>query len=332
MELSRRDFIKKMGSGVIGGALATSLPFKSYGINSSRDLFFNISLAQWSLHRSYYGNSLEAEGEKFGRALQDDPDSVLQGSLDPLYFPRVARQKFGINAVEYVNTFYFGKVKNQSYIKELKKIADKEGVSSQIIMCDSEGDLGDPDSMKRKKAVENHFKWVGMARYLGCHSIRVNAESRGSYKEQMKLAADGIRQLCEFAAPYDINILVENHGGLSSNAQWLMEVMERVDHPNAGTLPDFGNFNISEDNFYDRYKGVRELMPRAKAVSAKSYDFDERGNETTIDYIRMLKIVQEAEYSGYIGIEYEGNRLSEEEGILATKELLERAGNRLSNE
>jgi len=332
MVLNRREFIKKIGSGIIGGTLATRLPFKSYGNSPSTNLFFNISLAQWSLHRSYFGNSLDEGWEKFGRALQNDPDSVLQGSLDPLYFPRVARQKFGINAVEYVNTFYFGKVKNQSYIKELKKIADNEGVSSQIIMCDAEGDLGDPDSMKRKKAVENHFKWVGMARYLGCHSIRVNARSRGSYEEQMKLAADGIRQLCEFSAPYDINVLVENHGGLSSNAQWLMGVMERVDHPNAGTLPDFGNFNISEDNSYDRYKGVRELMPLAKAVSAKSYDFDEQGNETTIDYFQMMKIVREAGYNGYIGIEYEGNRLSEEDGILATKQLMERAGNRLSNE
>ena len=332
MVLNRREFIKKIGSGVIGGTLATSLPFKSYSDSSSGNLFFDISLAQWSLHRSYFGNSLDEGSEKFGRALQNDPESVLQGSLDPLYFPRVARQKFGINAVEYVNTFYFGKVKNQSYIKELKKVADGEGVSSQIIMCDDEGDLGDPDSLRRKKAVENHFKWVGMARYLGCHSIRVNARSRGSYEEQMKLAADGIRQLCEFSDPYDINVLVENHGGLSSDAQWLIGVMERVDHPNAGTLPDFGNFNISEGNSYDRYKGVRELMPRAKAVSAKSYDFDERGNETTIDFFRMINIVREAEYNGFIGIEYEGNRLSEEEGILATKQLLERAGNRLSNE
>ncbi|MBA7483157.1 hypothetical protein ES707_18668 [subsurface metagenome] len=178
--------------------------------------------------------------------------------------------------------------------------------------------------------MENHHKWVEAAKFLGCHSIRVNAASAGSYDEQMKLAADGLCRLVEFGDQHDINVIVENHGGLSSNGQWLTGVMKMVDHPRCGTLPDFGNFRISEEEEYDRYKGVEELMPYAKAVSAKSNDFDENGNETATDYLRMMKIVLDAGYRGYVGIEYEGPNLSASEGIIATKKLLERVREQLA--
>jgi sugar phosphate isomerase/epimerase len=191
-------------------------------------------------------------------------------------------------------------------------------------MCDGEGALGDPDDAARTTAVENHYRWVEAARHLGCHSIRVNAQSRGTPDEQRALAADGLRRLTEFAAERDINVIVENHGGLSSNGTWLTSVMRAVDHPRCGTLPDFGNFQIGEGEWYDRYQGVAELMPFAKAVSAKSHDFDEQGNETGTDFMRMMHIVLDAGYRGHVGIEYEGSRLSEPDGIRATKALLER--------
>jgi L-ribulose-5-phosphate 3-epimerase len=262
---------------------------------------FSISLAQWSLHKALYTRK-----------------------LDNLDFAATAKNKFDIDAIEYVNQFFKDKANDDGYLTQMKKRADDLGVRSVLIMCDGEGRLGDPDDAARKQAVENHHKWVKAAKFLGCHAIRVNAASEGGYEEQQKLAADGLRRLCEFADTHGLNVLVENHGGLSSNGQWLAGVMELIDHDRAGTLPDFGNFRIKQGEWYDRYRGVEELMPYAKAVSAKSYAFDDAGNETEINYRRMMKIVLAAGYHGHVGIEYEGSQLSEMEGIAATKALLER--------
>ena len=276
---------------------------------------FEISLAQWSLHRSLYS-----------------------GELDHLDFAKISKENFGIDAIEYVNSFFFEKAEDKSYLREMKNRADDYGVKSLLIMCDNEGSLGDPDNQKRQKAVENHYKWHEAAKYLGCHSIRVNAylteslhglevgdyTKTGSYENQVSLAADGLRKLTEFGANIGINTIVENHGGLSSDGAWLASVMKAVDHPMCGTLPDFGNFRIKGDRWYDRYKGVKELMPFAKAVSAKSHDFDSNGNETRTDFFRMMDIVLDAGYSGYVGIEYEGSEMDEMSGIKATKDLLER--------
>ena len=264
---------------------------------------FKISLAEWSLHRT-----------------------IRSKKIDHLDFFDITKNKFGLSAVEYVNVFFFDKANDNGYLNEMKIRADDLGIKSLLIMCDSEGNLGDPDPKQRKKAIENHYKWVDAARFLGCHSIRVNARSAGSYDEQIKLATDGLRRLTEFANDLGINIIVENHGGLSSNGTWLSKVIQDVDHPMCGTLPDFGNFKIEGNTWYDRYKGVSELMPFAKAVSAKSHSFDYEGNDTQTDYYKMIKIVLDSGYNGYIGIEYEGNELGEMEGILATKELLERVG------
>ncbi len=296
--MNRRDFLKQLGRYSVGisGVVLSSNVLSS----CSEKLLFNISLAEWSLHKSIFG-----------------------GEIAHLDFAKITKSEFGIDAVEYVNQFFSDKAKDKAYLQEMKKRAAGEGVRSLLIMCDGEGNIGDPDEQKRLQTVENHFKWIEAAKYLDCHSIRVNAASEGSYEEQMKLAADGLRRLAEFGETHDINVIVENHGGLSSNAQWLTGVMKMVDHPRCGTLPDFGNFRIEEDQWYDYYEGVKELMPYAKAVSAKSYDFDSDGNETKIDFKRMMKIVADAGYRGYVGIEYEGERLSEKEGILATKKLLE---------
>jgi sugar phosphate isomerase/epimerase len=238
----------------------------------------------------------------------------------------VARTDYGIEAIELVNQFMMDKATDAAYLQDLKKRASDEGVKILLIMCDGEGELGDPDTAKRNQAVMNHHKWADAAKALGCHSIRVNAGTGGvgSPEEQQKRAADGLSQLSAYCAPLGLNCIVENHGGLSSNGKWLAGVMRMVNKPNCGTLPDFGNFQISEGNWYDRYLGVTELMPFAKAVSAKSYNFNEAGQCVETDYPRMMKIVLDAGYHGHVGIEYEGDKLSEAQGIRATKLLLDR--------
>jgi L-ribulose-5-phosphate 3-epimerase len=269
---------------------------------------FRISLAQWSLNRAFRG-----------------------GKLDNLDFAKVARNEFGIDAIEYVNQMFFEKGNDQAYLAEMKKRASDHGVKSLLIMIDREGNLGEPDSQRRKQAVEKHYKWVEAAKFLGCHSVRVNAAtSEQDFEKAKDYAADGLRQLSEFAKPLGLNVIVENHGGLSSNGKWLSETIQKVGLPNCGTLPDFGNFRLGDGQEYDRYLGVAELMPYAKAVSAKSYDFDDKGQETKIDYLKMLSLVLRAGYHGYVGIEYEGKVLGEYEGIRATKNLLERCQRELA--
>lgn len=295
---NRRNFIKTsiaatagtmLVSPVLGGIAAKKSPFK-------------ISLAEWSLHKTLFAKE-----------------------MTNLQFPVVSRE-LGIDAVEFVNQFFKDQAKDEKYLAELLKITKNEGVTNVLIMCDGEGMVGAPDKAERIKTVENHKKWIDAAAFLGCHSIRVNAGSQGSYEEQQKLAADGLRMLCEYGDTKKINILVENHGGLSSNGDWLSGVMKMVDHKRVGTLPDFGNFTINRETGeeYDRYKGVEQLMPFAKGVSGKSYAFDAQGNETKMDYYRLMKIVKDSGYKGYVDVEYEGSELSEKEGILATKKLLEK--------
>lgn len=259
-----------------------------------KPMLFKISLAQWSLHNTFF-----------------------KGKLDNRDFAKTARTEFKIGAIEYVNQFFKDKAEDQAYLAELKAQHEEHKVRALLIMIDGEGALGDVDEAKRKQAVENHYKWVEAAKTLGCHSIRVNAQtSEKNFEEAKKLAADGLRRLSEFAAERKINVIVENHGGLSSDGKWLSETIASVGLKNCGTLPDFGNFYD-----YDRYQGVTDLMKYAKGVSAKSYEFDGEGNETKIDYAKMLKIVVDAGYKGHIGIEYEGKG-DEYEGIRATRKLL----------
>ncbi len=296
--MNRRQFFKDgffLSAGFAFGGL------KMVSCNKNIKNLFKISLAQWSLHRSLFNKE-----------------------IDNFDFIRLTKTKYKISAVEYVNTFFFDKAEDKNYLNEMNQIAKDFDVKNLLIMCDNEGNLGDPDKKNREKAVENHYKWVNAAKTLGCHSIRVNAKSEGEYNDQVRLASDGLRMLSEFADSIGINILVENHGGLSSNGKWLAQVMKTVDHSRIGTLPDFGNFKIDENDVYDRYVGVKELMPFAKAVSAKSHEFDKDGNEVQTDYNKMMKIVLDSGYSGYVGIEYEGSNHTESDGIMLTKNLLEK--------
>lgn len=305
MTLHRRQFL--IQASAVSASIGAATLGQRLGAADAQQPLFKISLAEWSLHRT-----------------------LKEGKLDNRDFAKVAKNDYGIEAIEYVNQFFKDKARDKAYLAELKQRAEDLGVKTLLIMIDGEGNLGDADDQKRAKAVENHYPWVEAAKFLGCHSIRVNAASSGSYEEQLDRAADGLRRLTEFAAPHEINVIVENHGKLSSNGQWLSAVIKKVDRPRCGTLPDFGNFRLADGKEYDRYKGVAELMPFAKAVSAKSHDFDDAGNETQTDYRRMVKIVIDAGYHGYLGIEYEGSKLSEPEGIRATKKLLEKVRQELS--
>ena len=280
------------------------------------DLFFDISLAQWSYNRA-----------------------IRRGDLDHLGFAAKAKS-LGIDAIEYVSQFFEDKVNDTAYLNEMNSRADSEGVKQLLIMVDGEGDLGDLNDNVRQKAIENHYKWVNAAKVLGCHSIRVNAHGKGSYEDVAAAAVAGLGALSEYAAQEDINILVENHGGYTSSGKWLSEVMSQIDKTNCGTLPDFGNFcqtigygSINDPNCkdpYDIYQGLDELMPFAKAVSAKSYNFDNDGNQPVINYEKMMKIVKDHGYTGYVGIEYEGRAMPEENGVKATRDLLIKVGKKLS--
>lgn len=307
-QTNRRGFLKSAALGVsaIGGATALS---GCKTLNFGGGKLFDISLAQWSLNRQFFG-----------------------GKIDALDFAKVSREEFDIGAIEYVNQFFKTKAKDEAYLADLKKRAADHGVTSLLIMVDGEGQLGHADAAERAKTVSNHHKWVDAAKYLDCHSVRVNAGTTGSgsFEEKQKLAADGLRQLSEYGAKQGLNVIVENHGGLSSNGAWLAGVMKLVNLDNCGTLPDFGNFHVGGGKMYDRYKGVDELMPYAKAVSAKSHEFDAEGNEVKTDYLRMMKIVLEHGYNGYVGVEYEGSKVDAYQGIKLTKALLERVRDQLS--
>jgi sugar phosphate isomerase/epimerase len=306
--IGRRIFLKTAAISTATTMIGAERLSRAQETDQDQKKMFDISLAEWSLHRMLRG-----------------------GALVNLDFPKFTKDTFGIYAVEYVNSFFKDKAKDADYLAQLKRRCESEGIDSVLIMVDGEGAIGHADEADRKQAVENHFKWVEAAKALDCHSIRVNAQSSGSYDEQQERAADGLRTLAQFAADHGLNVIVENHGGLSSNGAWLAGVMKKVDLPNCGTLPDFGNFNLGDGKTYDRYQGVEELMPFAKAVSAKSHEFSEAGDEVHTDYRKMMQIVLDAGYRGYVGVEYEGGKHSEVEGIKLTKALLERIREELSS-
>jgi len=310
MSQTRRRFIKNSVSASIGAAVFADIPtFKIF--NRKMDSL-KISLAEWSLNKALYAYELS--------------------NLD---FPVYAKKELGIDAVEYVSKFFKGT--GNDYLAELLKRSTDNEVTNVLIMVDDEGDLAFLYDPARIQAVERHYRWVEAAKILGCHSIRVNAKGEeGTAEESAKAAVDGLGRLVEYGEKLEIGVIVENHGGYSSDGKWLANVISQVNSKYCGTLPDFGNFCLKEKvvegkntciDEYDRYQGVEEMMPFAKGVSAKSRDFDDQGNETSTDYRKMMQIIKNAGYTGYIGIEYEGERLSEKEGIIATRNLLERVYN-----
>ena len=305
--MKRRSFVK---NSILGATALTSIPLLS-SFSPSKPL--KISLAQWSLHRTFNA-----------------------GKLDPIDFASIAKERYQIDAAEYVNGFYNEHAEDEPFWTKMKERSKQAGVKNLVIMVDDEGELGSADKQARMKAVENHYKWVNAASILGCHSVRVNAfgdPDRDTYRAAIM---DGMSRLAEYAAKMKLNVIIENHGLFSSDAALIAGIIKEVNMSNFGAFPDFGNWCLSAkwgttqgdcDQVYDRYQGVAELLPYAKAVSAKSYNFNQQGEDTKIDYYKMLKIVKESDYEGYIGIEYEGMEKGEHEGIIVTKALLEKAWN-----
>lgn len=315
---NRRTFMKSAALAAAAISAGPAVHAKSNKIlpgipvEGEEGLFFDISIAEWSFW------------------------TILRGTnkrLDNLDFPAYCKDNFGITIVEYVDQFFPSADKD--YVKDLMQRTQDIGVKNNLIMIDTAGSLGLLDEEKRKEAVEKHYQWVEAAEILGCQAIRVNARGNGTDLDVAYATTKSLITLCRFAADYGINVIVENHGGYSSRAPWLTSVIRNTGMINCGILPDFGNFVIERregGERYDLYQGVREFMPLAKGVSAKSHDFDEEGNETTKDYYKLLKIVKDSGFRGIIGIEYEGRNLSPDEGVKATKELLIKAGTAVMQE
>ncbi|HCD52827.1 MAG TPA: xylose isomerase [Balneolaceae bacterium] len=310
--MNRRDFLKT--SGLFTGACFTGV----HMVPQLNTFDFRISLAEWSHHKEIFG-----------------------GEFTNLDFPVIAKQRYDISAVEYVNQFFAVKATDKKYLKELKKRADDNGVQNVLIMIDNEGAISSTDMKVRDQAVENHYKWVEAAKFLGCHAIRINLFGAEHVDDWISASVDGLGKLTEFGAQHKIHVIVENHGGHSSHGARLAKVMKQVNSSWVGTLPDFGNFCVARENGemwgapcvekYDLYRGVEELMPYAKGVSAKTFHFDEEGNEPDIDFMRLFTIIKKSGWNnGYVGIEYEGDSLEPAEGIKKTKALLERVRAKLA--
>jgi sugar phosphate isomerase/epimerase len=300
-DYSRRDFLRQ-GLQAAGGLVltptllaqtTTSQPATTPASSTKK---FEISLAAWSVHRMFFA------------------DKIKQIDL-----PELCRKEFDIGGLELVNSFFPSP--QYVYCKDLRKRADDHGVKILLIMCDGEGDMCHADPAERRQAVRNHRKWLDAAHLLGCHSIRCNASgAEPGDPDAVKRCAESFAALVDLARPDKLNVIIENHWGFSSDPDALLAVLKEVNDPLLGTLPDLGNFPPEAD----RYEAVRKMMPYAKGVSAKCYAFDLEGNETTIDYARMMRIVLDAGYRGFLGIEYEGKDPDEIAGVKTCKRLLER--------
>lgn len=304
---TRRQFLTQGALGLAAASTLSAAHHKSKG-DGHHDTWFDISLAQWSDNKDYWS-----------------------GKKDKMRFAEITKREYGINAVEYVNQFYMEGF-SPAVTAELKRVSDGEGVTNVLIMCDRCGSLGDSDPKKQTESVEAHVPWLEAAQTLGCHAIRVNAyaDKTESYGTQLDRTADGLRRLCERGDEFGLNVLVEPHGGLSSNGAWLAALMDLVGHPRVGTLPDFGNYGSKREGWeYSFYLGTAQSMPYAKGISAKTFKFDEDGEESTLDFRRLMKIVKDHGFTGYVGIEFEGKQMDPAVGIVATRDLLVKLGGRL---
>ncbi|MDG1337472.1 MAG: sugar phosphate isomerase/epimerase [Flavobacteriaceae bacterium] len=313
--MKRKEFIKLTSTGALGLS-----SFGYLSCSSPKEIFFKLSLAQWSLNKS-----------------------IREGGMSPYLFAEKSKE-LGFSGLEYVNQLYEDVMKSDNKSASLKKFIEKNNqlasdfeMENVLIMIDEEGDLAAEDEEQRLKSIDNHKLWIDTAAEMNCSSVRLNLYGSKDVETWKELSIDSLSELGNHAKGTGLNVIVENHGRITSNIPELMNAINGVNMDNVGTLPDFGNFCMADEGYgsvfdgtcetvYDFYKGVEEMMPKAFAVSAKSNDFDENGDEKTIDYVKMLKIVQSFGYKGYIGVEYEGERLSEVDGIKATRDLLIKAG------
>ncbi len=325
--MKRRDFIKNTAAATAGVGFASGLPAFLLG-DSRKELFFQIAISQFSFASEFWTKQ-----------------------LDPLDFASKSKE-LGIRGLDYCSMFYGGKAADTAYLNELKKRSVDAGSYNLRIMVDGEGVLGDLNETARLKAVDNHYKWMDAAAVLGCPMIRVNIEGEGKPEDVAKAAVDSLGRLIEYGKKQQIDVIVENHVGISCNGAWLANVMKELNSHHGGVLADFGNFCINRTKpetmdiagymktkcleEYDRYKGIEELMPYAKGVHAKTHLFDANGNDQETDFYRMFKIIKKSGFTGWVSIEYEGGLfkmynkdsryLDDYPGVTATKALVEKAG------
>jgi sugar phosphate isomerase/epimerase len=346
MKANRRDFLKKTALGAAGLGLAASLPKllraaasktdpnKAAATNTTaankaanKDIFFQLAVSQFSFASQFWTQQLK-----------------------PLDFPAKSKE-LGITGLDYCSMFFADKAKDQQFLAQLKQRSADAGCYNLRIMVDGEGVLGDLNAATRTKAIENHYKWIDAAATLGCPMIRVNVEGEGKPEDVATAAVDSLGRLIDYGRKQNIDVIVENHVGISCNAAWLAGVMKQLNSPHCGTLADFGNFCINRTKpetmdiagymktkcleEYDRYKGITELMPFAKGVHAKTHLFNADGTDQETDFNRMFKIIKDSGFKGWVSIEYEGGLLKmytkdskyldDYAGTTATKNLIEMA-------
>ena len=291
--LARRQFLSKLSTTSL---LALVPDFVHSQDLSAGDTWLKVSLQQYSFRSMLVGKSPE---------------------LSTLDYPKFAVENFGINALEYFNGFFEDRSGDQKYFNELRQRCDDLGVENQLMLCRNKRAIDDADSSIRAAAAKDYLPWLEASHTLGCHSIRVDCRSVGDADEVLKQAVDGLHRICDLAKPYGIDIIVENHGNHSSNGKWLASLMRQANRENLGTLPDFGNFHE-----YDRYKGVRETLPWARVVCAKIHEFTPEGQAANTDFLKMIRIIKDSGYEGYIAIEYEGEKPSPVEGVRLAQQLI----------
>lgn len=302
---TRRQFFKASGAGAAALALTGATSRGARLMETADKRNYDISLAAYSVHRA-----------------------VETGQFTMLDMPKVVRQEFDIGAIELWNQNF--ESTDSGYLDQIAKNAVDNDVKYLLIMVDREGDIGAESRDERREAVRRHAKWIDVAADLGCHSIRMNwrgapdevVHDAKALRAFINRSVRSFRRLCDYGDRKNVSVIIENHGGPSSYPEAVVQLMVSVDHHRFGTLPDFGNFPEE----VDPYLATDLLMNFAKAVSAKCYDFDDAtGEETKLNYARLIEIVADKHgYDGYIGIEYEGDRLSEFDGVKACKKLLEK--------
>ena len=287
---SRRHFIQGLGTGALAMALNSSLTGKE---KKTVDRF-HIGIQEYTFNRW-----------------------LKSGKLNHLDYPALVKKELGISYVEYWNRPFDGKHTDPAYVGELAKCTRNEGIQNVLILVDEKHELDHADKLERDKSIDLHKAWIDCAEQLGCLAIRVNCRMGGDPKDNLNRAVDGVGRLCEYAKDTSVKVVIEPHGRNSQDPDWLVSVMNALNHSHAGLLPDFNNFGK-----YDRYDAVKKTLPFAPAVCAKALKFDKEGNESNTDFERMLKIVHDSEYSGVISIEFEGHDIDPITGSRMTKELI----------
>ena len=271
-EISRRSFIEKTMVMGAAGLVTPSALGSAVSSPTPRMIKDDISLAQWAL-----------------------VDEVKSGKWKTLDFPSVARKDFGLNGIEFVNTLF--EVPTEGYLRRLKKNAEDNNVTMVLIMVDDEGDGCSTTKEERKQFDINHRKWIDIAHFLGCTAIRTNCRGPKniSKDEALKHSVETYQMLLEYAAPAKISVLIENHGGVSNDADWMVSLIKEVNSLYFGSYPDWRQPSADFDNIDYLVK----MLPFAGGMSYRNQPTEELT-------AKMINISKDGGYRGWYGIESSG--------------------------